>query len=129
MNRQYKRYNRSYIVKWILPGLLAIVALIAVVITQIPGREDDSQVPSLHKDACPQYPPLRATSEKRKSLETELKTELGSDQFFQESTKRMQGAVQIPTESFDDLGAIGEDKRWEAFIGFQEYLKETFPLV
>ena len=56
-------------------------------------------------------------------------TRLGVDQFFEKSLKRMQGAVQIPTESFDDMGKVNEDPRWDIFIEFHDYLKKTFPLV
>jgi len=30
--------------------------------------------------------------------------------------------------SFDDMGPIGEDKRWDIFYDFAQYLKDTFPL-
>ena len=43
--------------------------------------------------------------------------------------KRMQGAVRIPTESFDDMGPVGEDSRWDVFKEFHKYLVESFPLV
>ena len=129
-NRQYKRWNQRWICQWIIPGLLAIVVIIALVISQTLKHGDDSHSPPLKGgDACPQFPALQAPSETRKSFEEDLKKELSSEDFFKESTKRMQGAVQIPTEIFDDMGEVGEDKRWEVFIPFQNYLKETFPLV
>jgi Gly-Xaa carboxypeptidase len=68
-------------------------------------------------------------SEGRKKLEKEVGDEIGSDAFFDKSLKRMQGAVQIPTESFDDMGKVNEDPRWDIFIEFRDYLKKTFPLV
>lgn len=30
----------------------------------------------------------------------------------------LSGAVRVPTEIFDEMGPIGEDKRWDAFYGF-----------
>jgi Gly-Xaa carboxypeptidase len=54
---------------------------------------------------------------------------IGSDEFFDKSLKRMQGAVRIPTESFDDMGPVGEDPRWDVFKEFHAYLEESFPLV
>lgn len=53
---------------------------------------------------------------------------LESHTFRDTSIKRLSGAVQIPTESFDDLGEIGEDKRWDVMYDFAAYLKETFPV-
>lgn len=39
------------------------------------------------------------------------------------------GAIQVPTQSFDDLGAIGEDSRWDIFAKFHEYLEHEYPSV
>ncbi|GAW01633.1 carboxypeptidase s [Lentinula edodes] len=41
----------------------------------------------------------------------------------------LSGAVQIETETYDDLGPVGEDPRWENRLLFHEYLENTFPLV
>ena len=62
-------------------------------------------------------------------MEDEVKKEINSDAFFDKSLKRLQSTVQIPTESFDDMGEVEEDPRWDVFVPFQEYLKKTFPLV
>lgn len=40
--------------------------------------------------------------------------------FFSESERS--------TESYDDMGLVGEDERWEAFRPFHEYLVQSFPL-
>ncbi|RDB15819.1 Carboxypeptidase S [Hypsizygus marmoreus] len=39
------------------------------------------------------------------------------------------GAVRVPTESFDDLGPVGKDPRWDVFAPFHEYLLGAYPLV
>jgi Gly-Xaa carboxypeptidase len=49
--------------------------------------------------------------------------------FENASIARLSAAVQIPTESFDDLGPIGDDKRWDVFYNFHHYLNATFPRV
>jgi Gly-Xaa carboxypeptidase len=54
---------------------------------------------------------------------------LRSDNYRQESTERLSRAVQIPTESFDDMGPVGEDKRWDIFQQFHDYLSRTYPQV
>jgi Gly-Xaa carboxypeptidase len=41
----------------------------------------------------------------------------------------MQGAVQIATESYDDMKLVGDDPRWDIFVDFHDYLEKTFPLV
>ncbi|KUJ21139.1 carboxypeptidase S [Mollisia scopiformis] len=49
--------------------------------------------------------------------------------FKNATIERLSNAVKIKTETFDDLGEIGVDKRWDVFYGFHDYLEKTFPLV
>ncbi|KAI9051743.1 hypothetical protein LZ554_004783 [Drepanopeziza brunnea f. sp. 'monogermtubi'] len=79
--------------------------------------------------ACPQYPALKALGAERQNFEKEVKDTISSPEFFEKSVKRMQGAVRIPTESFDDMGKVGNDTRWDIFQDFHAYLAETFPMV
>ena len=53
---------------------------------------------------------------------------LKSPAFQNSSIQRLSGAVQIDTQSFDDLGKVGEDKRWEVFFPFHEYLEKVRPM-
>ncbi|CAH0032656.1 unnamed protein product [Clonostachys rhizophaga] len=52
-----------------------------------------------------------------------------SDSFQDLSVQRLSGAIQVPTETFEDLGRLGEDKRWDVFYSFEKYLRKTFPLL
>jgi Gly-Xaa carboxypeptidase len=108
---------------------LALAVILALIITNVTHRGKDADWDH-HSDlpACPQYPAL-VSSEDSKKLEKEVLDEISSEGFFDESLKRMQGAVQIPTESFDDMRKVGDDDRWDIFVDFHEYLKKTFPLV
>ena len=54
---------------------------------------------------------------------------LSSESFRNGTIVRLSGAVRIPTQSFDNMGAIGEDKRWDIMYDFADYLKNTFPKV
>jgi Gly-Xaa carboxypeptidase len=54
---------------------------------------------------------------------------ISSTAFRNDSIRRLSGAVQVKTESFDDLGIIGEDSRWDVFYTFHKYLETTFPLI
>ncbi|OAA56195.1 carboxypeptidase s [Niveomyces insectorum RCEF 264] len=45
------------------------------------------------------------------------------------SVARLAGAIQIPTEDFEDMGPLGKDARWDVFYRFQRYLERTFPLL
>ncbi|KAJ4405663.1 hypothetical protein N0V82_010285 [Gnomoniopsis sp. IMI 355080] len=54
---------------------------------------------------------------------------LRSPQFLNASVARLAGAVQIPSESFDGMGPVGEDSRWDVMYDLALYLERTFPLV
>jgi hypothetical protein len=58
-----------------------------------------------------------------------LATALNSDEYLRDSVQRLSGAVKIPTESYDDMGPVGEDSRWDVFGEFHEYLEKTYPHV
>ncbi|KAI0196661.1 peptidase family M20/M25/M40 [Xylaria flabelliformis] len=60
---------------------------------------------------------------------SEMEEYLRSDKFRDDTVDRVAGAVRIPTQSYDDLGPVGEDPRWETLYGFADYLRSTFPLV
>ncbi|KAF7195298.1 Carboxypeptidase S [Pseudocercospora fuligena] len=77
--------------------------------------------------ACQQVPAL-FPSEQTDKLKQAYDF-LFTDQFQNASIARLSGAVQIHTESFDDLGKIGEDERWDVFYPFHEYLAKTFPRI
>lgn len=85
--------------------------------------------PGSSQSACPQFPALKALSSEREKFEKEIKDEIDSKDFFEKSLQTMQGAVQIPTESFDDMGDVGKDPRWDIFADFHKYLEKSFPLV
>ncbi|KAK3988235.1 hypothetical protein QBC44DRAFT_329732 [Cladorrhinum sp. PSN332] len=54
---------------------------------------------------------------------------ISSDTFRNATIERLSGAVKVKTESFDDLGEVGQDPRWDVFYGFHTYLEKTFPLI
>ncbi|KAI0456819.1 peptidase family M20/M25/M40 [Xylaria acuta] len=83
--------------------------------------------PSSSREKCPQVEPL-VPSQQSPAL-SEMEEYLRSDKFRNDTVERVAGAVRIPTQSYDDLGAVGEDPRWETMYDFADYLKSTFPLV
>ena len=42
---------------------------------------------------------------------------------------RLAGSVKIPTITYDSMGHVGKDPRWEIFFQFSKYMKETFSRV
>ncbi|KAH9970444.1 hypothetical protein BJV74DRAFT_879845 [Russula compacta] len=77
-------------------------------------------------ELCPQsdalYPDSHA--ELWKSLGHNLK----GDAFTTRAVEWLGGAVRIPTETYDDMGLVGEDERWEVFEPLHDYLVRSFPL-
>jgi len=47
---------------------------------------------------------------------------------FLRAVEWLGGAVRVPTESYDKMGPVGVDERWEAFKPFHDYLHQSFPL-
>lgn len=82
---------------------------------------------ALSESKCPQVEPL-FPSRTSKALD-DMEDYLKSETFRNKSIERLSGAVQIPTESFDDMGMVGEDPRWDIFDSFFDYLSKMFPLV
>lgn len=50
-------------------------------------------------------------------------------EFLNSAIEWLSGAVRVPTETFDSMGPVGEDERWENRANFHEYLLGAFPLV
>ncbi|KKA28460.1 hypothetical protein TD95_002573 [Thielaviopsis punctulata] len=54
---------------------------------------------------------------------------LSSDDFRAKAVGQLSGIVKIPSESFDDMGDLGVDPRWDIFEKVADYLEQTFPRV
>jgi Gly-Xaa carboxypeptidase len=79
------------------------------------------------KAQCPQVEPFFPTR-KTKELEN-MESYLVSDAFRDVAIERLSGAVKRPTQSYDDMGDIGSDPRWDIFYSFAGYLSKTYPQV
>ncbi|KAL7625247.1 hypothetical protein AAE478_004462 [Parahypoxylon ruwenzoriense] len=76
---------------------------------------------------CPQVEPLFPGQQSPEL--SRMDDLIASPIFLNETVARMSGAIRIPTQSYDDLGPIGEDKRWDVMFDFAAYLERTFPLI
>jgi Gly-Xaa carboxypeptidase len=76
---------------------------------------------------CPQVAPLKPKlkSEELLKMDEYLKSEV----FRNASIGRLSGAIQIPSMSYDDLGPVGKDERWDIFFDLAKYLEDSYPLV
>lgn len=51
----------------------------------------------------------------------------GTDAFRDIVAARLTGSVRIPTVTYDSMGHVGKDPRWDIFYEHSDYLKKTFP--
>ncbi|KAI8633250.1 peptidase family M20/M25/M40 [Xylariaceae sp. FL1651] len=109
--------------------LLHAIALAVILKTLIEAYRSftTSEDPSASLAKCPQVEPL-VPGQQSPAL-SKMDEYFSSDRFRNETVRRMAGAIRIPTQSYDDIGPVGEDPRWNTMYQFAAYLKETFPLV
>jgi hypothetical protein len=87
--------------------------------------DDDAPVPGV-EGICVQPPSSKVVDD---DMSKALEGLLRSEDYLRESAERLSGAVKIPTESFDDMGPVGEDPRWDVFQEFHDYLEKIYPKV
>ncbi|KAL1884074.1 hypothetical protein Daus18300_000183 [Diaporthe australafricana] len=114
--------------KWIAVPALALLGLCWT--NNLPSAIFGDQSPVSRPDQatqCRQVDPLFPS--KGSSSLASMDEYLASSQFLNASTVRMTNAIQVNTQSYDNLGPVGEDERWDVFPPFAAYLEKTFPLV
>lgn len=124
--------------KSVLPPLLAIgAALIGLISTlfldtsSITDRlhlfhsaAPDRYAPGSQSGICQQAPKL---SPKNKQVEQFLRDTVESSAYHDEIIQKLTGIIRIPSESYDDLGPIGTDPRWDIFYQIEDYIKTHYP--
>ncbi|KAJ3566478.1 hypothetical protein NPX13_g7117 [Xylaria arbuscula] len=117
--------------RWRSVGALMLHAIaIAVLLKTVFGLYQHfttGEDPSVSQAKCVQVEPL--VPSQQSSALSDMEEYLRTDKFRDETVERLAGAIHIPTETFDDLGPIGEDSRWDTMYELADYLKSTFPLV
>ncbi|KAJ4490443.1 hypothetical protein J3R30DRAFT_3279023 [Lentinula aciculospora] len=76
---------------------------------------------------CPQVEPL--IPQINHILWTAIGEEINTNSFKANAIDWLSGAIQVETETYDDMGPVDEDPRWENRLHFHEYLENAFPLV
>ncbi|KDQ31776.1 hypothetical protein PLEOSDRAFT_48855 [Pleurotus ostreatus PC15] len=61
-------------------------------------------------------------------LWTDMGLVIRSDAYRLRAVEWLSQAVRIPTETFDAMGPVGSDNRWDVFGAFHDYLRAAFPL-
>ncbi|KAJ8118780.1 hypothetical protein OPT61_g317 [Boeremia exigua] len=124
--RPKKGWVSSAAIRCILPLLGLWLLLRGYIITTGDAPEWRPGTGTETKDKCPQASPLFPSRSTKILNDTE--NYLQSDDFRKLAIQRLSGAVQIPTQSYDNMGDIGADPRWNIFNSFADYLARTFPL-
>ncbi|KZO99488.1 carboxypeptidase S [Calocera viscosa TUFC12733] len=75
---------------------------------------------------CPQTGALAPSNT---TLLDALYEQFADPDFLTKSAELLGASVRIPTETYDGLGEVGEDERWEKFAPFHEWLEGAFPSV
>ncbi|KAI0403143.1 peptidase family M20/M25/M40 [Xylaria palmicola] len=117
--------------RWRSVGALLLHALAFAVVLktsfEVYRRLTAGEDAAVSRAKCPQVEPLWP-GQQSPAL-SEMEAHLRSDEFRDETVRRVAGAVRIPTPSYDDIGPVGEDPRWDSMYDLADYLKSTFPLV
>lgn len=82
--------------------------------------------PGTASDVCAQVSSL---APKNTQVETFIRDTVESPQYHAQIIDKLSRIIQIPSESYDDLGAVGEDDRWNIFFELEAFLKATYPTV
>jgi hypothetical protein len=116
---------------WVVAAVLLVI-FIGLLAVPKPDRQsgdidddydDDSPVPD-SSGICKQHAFVRLPDD---DISKALEKVLNSEDYRKESANRLTGAVQIATESFDDMGPVGDDQRWDIFQDFHDYLEKSYP--
>lgn len=99
--------------------LLAAAAYMAPLSWHIWTRIADGLSPSSSGPLCEQYCALAPPSDKSLDANRDV---IFSDSYREKSAGILSGIVRIHSESWDDLGAVGEDPRWDRFFDVRAQL-------
>ncbi|KAH8648179.1 hypothetical protein BGZ60DRAFT_223907 [Tricladium varicosporioides] len=110
---------------------VALLSILTIFWCRFAGHFQTSRHIPSHRFYEPKCPPQEIISPKLHPEITEQNVEklFKSEEFHKLSVERLAGAVKIPSEDFDDMGEVGEDKRWDVFFDIEDYFRQTFPLL
>jgi Gly-Xaa carboxypeptidase len=127
-----QRQDKGTISSWFMYGTLAIglisasIAFINNTVRSSNPPELDIYGPGIESGICQQVPQL---SPRNKQAEQYVREKVESVEYHREIINKLSGIIRIPSESYDDLGTIGEDNRWNIFFQVEDYIKTSYPTV
>lgn len=90
------------------------------------SSELDMYTPGADPGICQQ---VQSLSPRNDQVERYVRDKVESVAYQQEIINKLSGIIQIPSESYDDLGPIGKDERWDIFFQVEDYIKASYPTV
>ncbi|GJN69929.1 carboxypeptidase yscS [Purpureocillium lilacinum] len=90
------------------------------------GRSRDKYAVGSGSGICRQEVKLSPTNIKAERF---VRDKVESPAYHAEIIKKLSGIIQIPSESYDELGPIGADDRWNVFYRIEEYIESNYPKV
>lgn len=75
---------------------------------------------------CEQVPKLSPSNTR---VEQFIRNKVEDPKYQTEIIGKLSGLIQIPSESYDDLGPVGQDDRWNIFFQVEKYIKTKYPIV
>ncbi|KAJ5358621.1 uncharacterized protein N7496_011034 [Penicillium cataractarum] len=127
-----KRRDKNSKSPWVLHGALviglvsALIAIYNIPIQFSSSPELDNYGLGTESGICPQVPKL---SPRNKQVEQYIREKVDSEEYHRKIINKLSGIIRIPSESYDDLGPIGEDDRWNIFFQVEGYIKASYPTV
>jgi Gly-Xaa carboxypeptidase len=86
----------------------------------------DKYAPGNQSGVCLQQAKL---SPKNTNIERFIRAKVESREYHKEIINKLSEIIRIPSESYDDLGPIGEDDRWDIFYQVEDYIKTKYSTV
>ncbi|RJE22664.1 Carboxypeptidase [Aspergillus sclerotialis] len=78
------------------------------------------------QSVCQQVPKLSPKNEKAQQF---IRDKVESPKYQEEIIDKLSGIIRIPSESYDELGPIGQDERWDIFYDVEKFIKAKYPTV
>lgn len=75
---------------------------------------------------CDQAPILSPSNTRVQQF---IRDKVEDPSYQKEIIEKLTGLIQIPSESYDDLGPIGQDDRWDIFYQVEKYIKTKYPTI
>ncbi|KAJ6469326.1 hypothetical protein C8R45DRAFT_837463 [Mycena sanguinolenta] len=122
-----KRARLSFVLAAVALTALIRFSFILAPLINHPFRRSCGFTTASRAAVCPQAAPLSPSA--HADLWGNLTAFHRTPAFHAHAVAQLSAAVQIPTETFDAMGPVGEDERWASRGPFIEHLASAFPRV